>query len=402
VRPGANKKSLSEAAEKALLEILLGPQRNEKEYVVYNACPALFGLAGSTLRTQVRNRRTYLENIRVHKPTLFLKICHYHGLLLASTRPPTEAVEIAEADWDSSVTESMSSNRNHRRQHGKDKVIQALVPSQWSHTLLLLCPDDSDSSEDEDNRSLVVSPPRVNRRNQAPPAAAKQIILGDSVQNEFITLLYPKVPIMKDGKQLEVEMLELHYVVPFAFDWRLYRFVLSMQGHGLTFHYPSVPSLYTREKEDVQAMANSINAMLVHSKRAFVTTAERQDNLQGNFNFLKAAHAANPEVFIASKQFAIMSSSGESIRCTLDHFNTPNASNELHSTISTHETPIGTRPDGTTAKQQVYILTWNLCIARTARVIDESTPGNLNLLMDAISLNDAARGGFDHTMNGGD
>jgi hypothetical protein len=45
------------------------------------------------------------------------------------------------------------------------------------------------------------------------------------------------------------------------------------------------------------------------------------------------------------------------------------------------------------AKQQVYILTWQLCVAQTTRVINESTPGNLNLLMEAISLNDARGGG---------
>jgi hypothetical protein len=265
----------------------------------------------------------------------------------------------------------------------------------------LLAFSDEDSSEEEDSRALVVSPPRANRRNQAPPAVVNQIILGDSVQNEFITLLYPKVPVMKDhGKQLQVEMLELHFVVPFAYDWRLYRFVLAPQGYGLTFHYPSVPSLFTREKEDVQAMAASIDRMLLHSRRAFVSAAERQENLQGNFNFLKAEHATNPDVFMASKHYSIVSSSGESVRCTMDHFNMPNASNELQAAVSTHETPIGTRPDGTSAKQQVYILTWNLCVARTSRVIDESTPGNLDLLMDAIHLSDAARGSLDHSMNG--
>jgi hypothetical protein len=126
VRPGANKKSLNEASEKALLEILLSALRFEKDYVVYNSRPDLFGLASSTLRTQVRNRRTYLENVRVHKPALFQEICRYHNL---SLRAPTEAVEISEADWDSSFTESMSSNRNHRRQNGKDKVAEAFVLS---------------------------------------------------------------------------------------------------------------------------------------------------------------------------------------------------------------------------------------------------------------------------------
>jgi hypothetical protein len=205
---------------------------------------------------------------------------------------------------------------------------------------------------------------------------------------------------MKDGKQLQVEMLELSYLVPFAFDWRLYRIVLAPQGYGLTFHYPLIPSLHTRDKEDVQAMASSIHTMLLHSRRSFVSAAERQENLQGYFNFLKAEQAANPDVLMASKTFSIVSSSGENVRCTMDHFNNPNASNELEAAISTHETTIGARPDGSAVKQQIYILTWNLCVARTARVIDETTPGNLNLLMEAINLNDAARGSRDHNMNG--
>jgi hypothetical protein len=78
----------------------------------------------------------------------------------------------------------------------------------------------------------------------------------------------------------------------------------------------------------------------------------------------------------------------------MDHFNVAsNVNKELDAIVSTHETPIGMHPSGAVAKQQVYILTWQLCVAQTTRVINESTPGNLNLLMEAISLNDARGGG---------
>jgi hypothetical protein len=54
---------------------------------------------------------------------LFNRIVQYHGLLAhpaASHPPPTEAIEFAAADPDSSLTESMSANRNRRRE-GKIK-----------------------------------------------------------------------------------------------------------------------------------------------------------------------------------------------------------------------------------------------------------------------------------------
>jgi hypothetical protein len=48
------------------------------------------------------------------------------------------------------------------------------------------------------------------------------------------------------------------------------------------------------------------------------------------------------------------------------------------------------------------MLTWNLCVARTARIVDETTPGDLDFLMDAINLNAAVAAADDNSMNGGD
>jgi hypothetical protein len=147
-------------------------------------------------------------------------------------------------------------------------------------------------------------------------------------------------------------------------------------------------------------MASSVHAVLVRRQRDFVTELELRDNLQANFNFLKGEQSASPDVLMASKQFSIVSRSGDRVRCTMAHFNGgSNAGSELEGIVSTHETTIGTHKNGTPAKQQIYLLTWNLCVARTARVVDESTPGDLDFLMDAIDLN-AGNSGADTFMNG--
>jgi hypothetical protein len=69
----------------------------------------------------VRSRRKYLERIRVENPLLFHKILLYHGLAVpAASPPPTEVLGFPAADPDSSFTDSMSANRNRRRE-GKSK-----------------------------------------------------------------------------------------------------------------------------------------------------------------------------------------------------------------------------------------------------------------------------------------
>jgi hypothetical protein len=114
-RPGANENSLNEASEKALLIVLLGAGRFEKHHSrVYNRDPVHFGLPGSSLRTQVVNRRKYLERIRAEKPRNFYEICLYHGLSPpVPPLPPTETIEFA-------ADSTMSANR-HRRRESKNE-----------------------------------------------------------------------------------------------------------------------------------------------------------------------------------------------------------------------------------------------------------------------------------------
>jgi hypothetical protein len=115
---------LNEKSEKELLKVLLSARRNQKPSAVYNQSTALFGARGSTLRTQVVNRRKYLERIRVEQPALFFEICRYHGL--TSSQPTTDVIESAETDSDASSTDSMSANRYRQRERTSEKVF-ALV-----------------------------------------------------------------------------------------------------------------------------------------------------------------------------------------------------------------------------------------------------------------------------------
>jgi uncharacterized protein YfaA (DUF2138 family) len=131
-------------------------------------------------------------------------------------------------------------------------------------------------------------------------------------------------------------------------------------------------------------------------RRAFVTVEQLKTNLLANFKYLQNEAAAQPDALMGSKYFRFMSKTGESLRCSLDHFNAENANFELDTHVSTHNTTILTRPDGTAITQPIYILTWNLCVAMTARVVVESSVSDVDRLFEAISLNSAV----DDAMNG--
>jgi hypothetical protein len=143
-------------------------------------------------------------------------------------------------------------------------------------------------------------------------------------------------------------------------------------------------------------MASSIHSSLSFRRRAFVTVDQLQTNLLANFKYLQNEATTQPDALVASKYFRFMSKTGESLCCSLDHFNSENASFELETHVSTHNTTILTRPDGTVITQPIYILTWNLCVAMTARVVVESSVSDVDRLFEAISLNNAV----DDTMNG--
>jgi hypothetical protein len=254
---------------------------------------------------------------------------------------------------------------------------------------------DADSSGEEDNMAVVVAPPRVNR--QLPKGQGNFIILGDSTENKFTTLFFPQVSVTKDGKRMLVGLVQLHHLLPLASDWSLHRMVLDRDGGGLTWHYPEVPSLHTRGISDVQALASSIHAGLARRGRDVVSVDELHTNLQANFNHLRSEQATNPEAIMSTAHFTFLSASGDKVRCSLDHFNVNTSNNELETHVTTHATTIVTRPDGSVVRQQIYMLTWNLCVCKTARVVLETSVGEVDRLFEAISL---VGGTSTHNANG--
>jgi hypothetical protein len=202
-------------------------------------------------------------------------------------------------------------------------------------------------------------------------------------------LYFPQVPVNKDGKNLLVGLLQIHYLVPLASDWASHRMFLELGGHGVAFHYPEVPSLHTRGVEDVQALASSIHGALDRRGRSFVSIEELHMNLRANFNHLKTEQLANPDILMVTKNFTFVSTTGEPVCCSLEYFNTENNNNELETHVSTHSTTILSRPDGSKVQQQLYMLTWNLCVDKTTRVVLETEVGEVDRLFEAISLNAA-------------
>jgi hypothetical protein len=149
-------------------------------------------------------------------------------------------------------------------------------------------------------------------------------------------------------------------------------------------------------------MAQSIHSALAFRRRAYVTVEQLHMNLLANFRYLQTEAATQPDILMASKYFRFVSDTGESLRCSLDHFNTDNINFEVETHVSTHETTIITRPDGTVITQPIYLLTWNLCVAKTARVVLESSVSDVDRLFEAISLNPSVyRRGGGNSNNGG-
>jgi hypothetical protein len=223
------------------------------------------------------------------------------------------------------------------------------------------------------------------------------IVLGDSTENKFTTLFYPQVAVTKDGKRMLVGLLQLHHVLPLASDWSLHRMVLDRDGGGVTWHFPEVSSLHTRGATDVQALASSVHAGLARRGRDHVSVEELHMNLQANFNHLRSEQASNPESLMSTMHFTFVSANGDNVRCSLEHFNVDNVNYELENHVTTHATTIVTRPDGSAVRQQIYMLTWNLCVCKTARVVLETAVGEVDRLFEAISL---VGGSSSHNANG--
>lgn len=63
------------ATHVALLQILNGPDEYVANYQIYNQNPSLFGAPKSSLRTQVKNHRYYLETLRKKLKDQFARLC---------------------------------------------------------------------------------------------------------------------------------------------------------------------------------------------------------------------------------------------------------------------------------------------------------------------------------------
>jgi hypothetical protein len=256
--------------------------------------------------------------------------------------------------------------------------------------------DSSDEEEDRKVNAIIPAPPRATRHAQGTGV----IVVGDSVQNRFTVLYFPEVQVKKDGKSMLVGLLQIHHVVPLASDHTLNSMILDRDGYGVTWNFPVVPSLHTRVGLDVRTMAQSIHSSLDFRGRAYVSVDQLHMNLLANFRYLQTEAAAQPDVLMGSKYFRFVSDTGESLRCSLEHFNSDNVNFEVETHVSTHETTIVTRPDGSVITQPIYLLSWNLCVAKTARVVLESSVSSVDRLFEAISLN-PSRANNDSAMNGG-
>jgi hypothetical protein len=110
-----NSKSLPDANEKALLEILVGSEVEREPHFArpcqtYDQNPDLFGPKGSDFRVKVHKRLKYLEKSRIKKGSLFYTRCLELGVQSpAESRPavPT-TVDFFASELDSSQSGSMT------------------------------------------------------------------------------------------------------------------------------------------------------------------------------------------------------------------------------------------------------------------------------------------------------
>jgi hypothetical protein len=90
----ANSRTVPEETDKALLEVLNGPERyNTRHFQVYDANQAAFGGKNSELRAKVHKRRQYLEKARVEQPVAYYRYCLKLGVAAETPaellHPPT-------------------------------------------------------------------------------------------------------------------------------------------------------------------------------------------------------------------------------------------------------------------------------------------------------------------------
>jgi hypothetical protein len=116
-------------------------------------------------------------------------------------------------------------------------------------------------------------------------------------------------------------------------------------------------------------------------------------NLLANFNFLQAQTAEQPDALMGLQYFGFMSDNRERICGCLDYFNTKNSTFQVEMHVSTHEATIVSRPDSTVVAQPIYMLTWNLCVTKMARISVETSVSQVDRLFEAIGLNPGVRRG---------
>ena len=135
-----NVASIDEQIDRALVKILLSPQRLLKFAQVCKGNEALFGTPSSALRKRVQNRRFHLTQLQEQDPQAFYKLAQEFGLGQTSNSPQTP--EAASPTFSSPRTSSPLKNRVLRDDTTSDSTI---IPTMETEdiTLNLLRPEDN-------------------------------------------------------------------------------------------------------------------------------------------------------------------------------------------------------------------------------------------------------------------
>jgi hypothetical protein len=84
---------------------------------------------------------------------------------------------------------------------------------------------------------------------------------------------------------------------------------------------------------------------------------------------------------IESKSYTFVGTNGEKIHCSMDHFNSPNITNELESFLMMFCVRVNED-----SKQDVYYLAWDLCLAKKERVVSKANIDEIDERAAAIKM----------------
>jgi hypothetical protein len=229
------------------------------------------------------------------------------------------------------------------------------------------------------------STPQRGRRVATAVGQSKKLVIGDSTENDFTVLVFPGTEVQTKNRTLLVDMVQLLINVPFANDYKSYRLFLHPDGQGCTLQLPRIPSLHQLGTKAISKVAKRIHARAEQRDRAFVDKGWLVQELNATCNFLSTAAAAaagqQSDSLIESKSYTFVGTNGEKLRCSMDHFNSPNVKNELESFL----TMFGVRVNED-SKQDVYYLAWNLCLAKQERVVSKADIEEIDERAGAIKL----------------